>query len=264
MPNKKAREKKEMEHEEAPSGFVTLYNYKEPFMRYEKGYGFWGVLLFDGKTEKVQCHLCGEWMQYIGNHLHKEHNMTAADYKRKVGLRQNTALISERLREKLIAASMEKRKANLVPGGKKTPEMIEKIRKTLKDTRAESQNDKGTCPLQLVDRLRKLHDKLGRTPHTDEIGFYQTLVKVWGSLQDACIAAGIPYRKPGQNIKHHTLGVKELYSKDQLVILMRSFREKHGREPSPSDARRNLLPAYNTYKNKFGSWKKAKQLAFTQ
>ena len=42
-----------MEYEEAPSGYVTLYNYKEPFMPYREGYGYLGVVLFDGETDKV-------------------------------------------------------------------------------------------------------------------------------------------------------------------------------------------------------------------
>lgn len=59
MPRLKRKADKVMEYEDSPSGFVTLYNYKEPFMKYEEGYGLKGVLLFDGKTGRVQCHMCG-------------------------------------------------------------------------------------------------------------------------------------------------------------------------------------------------------------
>lgn len=64
---------KELEYPEAPSGFVTLYNYKEPFMPFtdpdtREGFGYGGVLVFDGVSDKVQCHLCGEWYHALGNH----------------------------------------------------------------------------------------------------------------------------------------------------------------------------------------------------
>lgn len=122
MPRLKRPPTKVMEHPEAPSGFVTLYHYKEPFMKFEGGFGFQGVLLFDGKTDKVQCHLCGNWMDYLPNHLMREHSMKASAYKDLVGLRQSTALLNEAQREKLIESGLEKRIKNLKVRGKKTEE----------------------------------------------------------------------------------------------------------------------------------------------
>lgn len=71
MPRTKSTPKRpqkthELEYEEAPSGFVTLYNYKEPFMKFKEGYGFQGVLLFDGTSDKIQCHFCGNWYDALG------------------------------------------------------------------------------------------------------------------------------------------------------------------------------------------------------
>ena len=157
-----------MDYEEAPSGFVTLYNYKEPFMKYESGFGFQGLLLFDGKTKKLQCHECGEWFHYLPDHLHREHNMTASAYKERVGLRQSTVLISEDTRHKLVAVGLERRLQNLIPGGLKTEEMKEKIKATcLKRTR-EMENEHGTCPEQLLQRLNAEYEKYGRMPKQEE------------------------------------------------------------------------------------------------
>src|SRR3990167_11305295 len=114
--NTKIRDK-EIEYEEAPSGFIKLYKYKEPFMKFQEGFGFEGVLAMDGNGDKIQCHLCGNWYEVLGNHLHREHNMKASDYKRLVGLRQNTALISEKVREKMVTNGIERFK-NLKPGFK--------------------------------------------------------------------------------------------------------------------------------------------------
>lgn len=96
------KDKRQMEYSDSPSGFVTLYNYKEPFMKFEEGYGYLGTLLFDGKTDTIQCHFCGDWFSYLPHHLHKEHSMTAKQYKEKIGLLSSSALISESEREKLM------------------------------------------------------------------------------------------------------------------------------------------------------------------
>lgn len=251
------KEKKVMEHPEAPSGFVTLYNYKEPFMKFEQGFGFQGVLLIDGKTDKIQCHLCGGWMEYLPNHLKKEHSMTAAQYKDKVGLRQSTALLSEAQRAKLIAVQLDKRLQNLRVQGKKTEEQKEKIRQTQKKNGElrEQQNEYGTCPLQLITRLQKIAEKLGRTPMNDEITFCATLKKVFGSTANAMRAARLTPRASGVNVLWR--GKQVVYDKGMLLQAIRDFIEANDRDPSWSDFRRDLLPAPHTYKKHFGSWKKA-------
>lgn len=200
----KTKEKKVMEYEDSPSGFVTLYNYKEPFMKYEKGYGFQGVLLFDGETDKVQCHLCGEWYIALSNHLIKEHAMRADQYKEEVGLIKNTALIGENLRAKLIAQGLDKRLQNLRSrkGVKHTPESRKMISNSLKENRREKQNMNGTCPEQLIDRLIKEYQKNGyKTPSIKKIQFAEALYKTYGTYKNACEIAGIPYNDPLESLK---------------------------------------------------------------
>lgn len=224
--------KKEMEYDEAPSGYVTLYNYKEPFMRYDKGSGFLGVLLFDGKTDKVQCHLCGLWFTALGNHLHKEHNMTASAYKEEVGLNQTTALIGENLREKLIANGLEQRMKNLVKGHKWTKESREKVRATIKKNSFEMQNLHGTCPEQILSRITKKYNELGRTPTTDELGrsgFMKTIRKVYGSTEEAFRLAGVPYRKPGLTMRKPKITV------EKAIDFVKTFLEKEKRLPKRKD-----------------------------
>lgn len=249
-----------LEYEDAPSGFVTLYNYKEPLMPFATGHGYEGVLLYDGKTDKVQCHFCGSWFFALGNHLGKEHNMKASEYKTMTGLRQTTALIGEEYRKKLIANGLDVRLKNLIPGGKKTEKEKKKVAAGLKKNNStrQHQNERGTCPEQLLDRLRDLAKELGRTPLTDEVGFYETLVNVYGSYKNAIKKAGLKYRKPGQNVHYNA---KKIFTREELLELIREFTRKQGREPSYSDVRRSMLPSGSTYVRHFGSWVKAKKIA---
>lgn len=264
MPTK--REKKEMEHPEAPSGYVTLYNYKEPFMKFEAGYGFQGVLLFDGKEDTIQCHFCGEWFMNLANHIHKEHNMTAGQYKENTGLLKSTALISEKMRERLLR-DIEKRSGNLVPGKKKTQAIKDKISKTSKKNflNLERRNTYGTCPLQLLERIRKAAERLGRTPTKRELGGNpDTFKKVFGSMKEAFRRAGIQARKPGQNVnyKANIAGLTKRYTKEALIQELKDFEKRENRYPSHSDCVRRLLPSYNTYRHHFGTFREALEGAF--
>jgi hypothetical protein len=147
---KKRRELKEMEYEDAPSGYVKLYNYKEPYMKFVGGFGYQGTILFDGETQKIQCHFCGNWYDFLAPHIAAEHNMRASEYKSIVGLNQSTALISEKHREKLIANGLNKRLQNLRNrrGKKHSLESRKKIAETLKNRTREKENKSGTCPEQ--------------------------------------------------------------------------------------------------------------------
>lgn len=248
----------EMEYEDAPSGFVKLYTYKAPFMPFKGGFGYEGVILFDGKTQRIQCHLCGAWEGYLSNHLHKEHNMTAAAYKERVGLRQTAALLSEAQRAKLIenGQSLKARMANLIPGQKKTAKQKEKIRQTLKNVKRQSENEHGTCPLQLIEEIRRIAQRLGRTPGWHEMPKREAIIRVYGSYKNLCRAAGLKHRKNGVNINHRSYkGV----TKEALVILLNQFRKQHKREPSMSDIRRRLLPSKATFCRFYGSWNAAKK-----
>lgn len=254
--------KRQIAHEEAPSGFVTLYNYKEPFMKFEGGFGYQGVLLFDGKTDKVQCHLCGAWWDNLSWHIRREHHMTSAEYKDKVGLLRSSCLLSESARAKLLR-NIEVRKKNLVVGRKKTEEQIAKIKETFRRTALsrEYQNRRGTCPAQLIERLRKQAKETGRIPTTQTTPYYETLVHVFGSFNNAMERAGFIALKVGQNRYHAT---KSDMERDDLIQELRNFKEAHGRYPTSSDCKRKILTGDSVYRRIFGSFRQGLEAAFKE
>ena len=254
---------KEMEYEEAPSGHVKLYDYKEPFMKFEDGYGFEGALLFDGVSDKVQCHLCGKWYDFLGSHIPQEHKMKTREYKEMVGLRQSTALVSEGLREKLVRNGMDKRLRNLCnnQGKKMSEETKEKIRQTLKNKTRETENSNATCPAQLLDRLVKLTEKNGGVvPKSDDIPFHPLLVKTYGSLQEACGLAGIDYTNQdfavgfrGKIVKpsKHQRIVKN--TRGECVEWVREFMKKYKTVPKRKDfVRADNLGMYEKIRLTYG------------
>lgn len=237
---------KEIEYEDAPSGYVTFYNYKEPLMNFDGGYGFKGAVVFDGESDKVQCHFCGDWFVALGNHLHKEHNMLVRDYKEAVGLSPNTALIGEKLRTRLVANGLERRLENLRPGKPHSQDTKNKIRGTLKKNYAEYQNLRNTCPEQLLERLRRLHREVGRPLNSREITFNETLKVVYGSVRRACDLAGVPYNRVGFNNR------KSKYTLDYCVSELHRVYLQDGNFPKL----RQLPSGFQKF-----SYKKLKRLA---
>ena len=136
--------KKELEYEEAPSGFIWLQNAKEPLMAFEQGFGYQGVLALDGDLDKIQCHFCGDWFGTLSHHLRREHAMSVHEYKTAVGLFSKTALISEGMRNKLVASGLDKRLQNLRANRSHSPETREKIRQSLQKNVMEKKNQNGT------------------------------------------------------------------------------------------------------------------------
>lgn len=255
MPNPKRIYDKVIEHEEAPSGYVTMYRYKEPLMKFKEGFGFQGVLLMNGDGDSVQCHYCGEWMEYLPNHIKLKHGLNAKEYKHNVGLLKSTALISESFRQKIIESKPNLDQARLLNAGpkhhwfKKTEEQKNAIRKkitrTLKANYRERQNVTGTCPEQLIDRLKKLQEKLGRAPKVEEIPFRKTLIRVYGSVAKARKLA----RVGNYNYLNH--------STESIIQRGVDFYRKNKRVPRSTDYLRKVIsPSYTTVERRFGTFRK--------
>lgn len=155
---------------DSPSGYVTTGKYIPPFEKVKDGFGFMGVIVEDYKTQKIQCHICGEWLEMFNSHLAQTHKMTSNEYRDKFGLLRSTALRSKRLR--LIQSK------NMIKLQKEHPEKFNNKysnngfsknnsfagnrKKKLKPL--ETKNKYGVCDLQIVDRIIKLQQELGKTP----------------------------------------------------------------------------------------------------
>lgn len=147
---------------DSPSGFVNIGKYIPPFEKVKKGYGYVGVVVEDCESGHLQCHICGGWFGVFNSHL-KKHKINSNEYKKMFGLSRSTALKSKkvRLRQSEIMIELRKgkkyqncfKKNNLFAGNRKgKPKSIETV------------NKYGVCDLQIMDRVMKLRDRLGKTP----------------------------------------------------------------------------------------------------
>lgn len=235
---------------------VIFYGYKPPFRKLKDGFGYEGVLMYSKSEGKVQCHFCGRLFRALNNgHLKNVHGLTAAEYKEKVGLKPNTALCGEETREKLLKhghnpnhmeelrKAQEKRRERKAKG---LPDLQSGFK-----MRLEKKNERGTCPDQLLDRIRDAVKRIGRVPTMEEFvrmnegKFYGSIRNTYGTWTNAVSKLGLE--------THH----KE-YTREQLVNALREFHKLHKRTPKWSDMERGILPSANAYYAKFKSLNEAR------
>lgn len=254
---------KVVENLTAPSGSIKIYRYKEPFMPNPEPYfGFQGVLLHDSVLPLIQCSVCGEWYGALtGPHL-KTHKLDSTSYKEKFGLAKSTALINESLRERFIASALKTQNYKKV----KNPKPFKKghkQKKTYFGSSMETKNNNGTCPEQILDRLKKFKQKLGHQPSYHEAkkkfrGLTDSAVRTYGSWRNVCELLGWKVLKPGLSFG------KFSWDKETLIKVLVMFKKEHKREPTGSDVRRGLIPAIPNFYHHFGKkgFAVAKEIAY--
>lgn len=238
------------------AGDVQFYRYTKPFTRPPTGFGYMGTLSYDPSTDKIMCHLCGGWFNHLPTHLqHKHDKISAAQYREKFGLLKTTALINEGCRNKMVEKAIERCKNN--NNWVKTMRKVRASRKTAKAAKretAEVQNRYGSCPLQLLQKVKDLSVKLGRTPSANDfkangVDIVTSLRVTFGSLTEAMRQAGLsPNPKHGCGKERHHNWVPT----ETLTMLLKRFWKENGRPPSGSDYRRGVLPSRQLYIRRFG------------
>ena len=236
---------------------IFFYGYKEPLKKFEGGHGYYGVLSYNGAKDKVQCHFCGLMFRTLGTHVNKEHGLNAREYKANTGLMEKTALVAEGTR---ITQAKMSHMTN------RTPEMEAKRKaawlewhrnrrpKQKERYALEHHNLRGSCPDQLLDKVQKLADELGRPPTGEEFRkahdgrYYKTLLTTFGTWQNAL-------RKLKLDV------YREVPTNEKLLQDLRDFYKIHGRTPLVSDFRRGLLHTAQLYYKRFGNMNYARLLA---
>lgn len=81
-------------------------------------YGALGTIAYDAIEDKVQCHICGKWLYFLGGHVGKSHGISLADYKEEFGLNRHAALCgraNSHYRSELCTRLRTEGKFNLLP-----------------------------------------------------------------------------------------------------------------------------------------------------
>lgn len=250
-----------------PEDTEAVYvDYKEPLTKVKKGYGFMGVLCTNKQETHLQCHECGLFFKNLGVHT-KSHSMSADEYRQKYELRRTTGLVPPKVHEAMVrrvqnADSLTKLKriTGLRKGAAKLEQMKREGYRKRQPYSLENKNKNGTCPAQLLDKIKLLAKDLGYTPSQLEFGkAYKTghieaVYRTYGSWTNAVRIAGL--KPKGQ-------GRQPLYSQEILINIMRDYYDRYGRQPSYNDfVKTRGVPSHTNLYKYFGSYSKAIQAAF--
>lgn len=180
-------------------------NYKEPLKKIpeKEGFGYYGVIMTTKNKNLIQCHICGKLFRTLGKHI-RTHGMDKKIYKWKFGLQLTNPLSSE--------SEIENRRARFHEWNDKLSPKQKRVlslyayskRKTYRGGKGwtqalEHKNKLGTCRDQLIDSLKKVSEKMGRTPspreYIKETGGYskfRKIQKTFGKWSTAIKEAGLP------------------------------------------------------------------------
>lgn len=149
----------------SPSGYVTIGKYIPPFEKNEGNYGFKGVVMEDFKDGRLQCCICGRWLEQLPSHISRKHKITTDEYRKRFGLLKSTALKSKRIRilhGKVMTGLRKKKNSKNLYSFKKSNSHAGNRKN--KPKAVESQNKYGVCELQVIEMVDTLRKEMGRTP----------------------------------------------------------------------------------------------------
>lgn len=209
---------------------VRFGNYKLPLRKPKQGYGYMGVLLYDNSTGLIQCHVCGEFFKAIRQSHLLNHNTTINEYRKDYGILQSTALVSEETRSKCILAGQKGfDKLNIlnhsIDGIEKAKQRAKELSVKNKGRKiaVEGRNKTGTCPDQLLDKIKLVAKKLGKAPSKKDFKnseYGKHLGSIYYTFGSYVKAVELCDLKSQYSI------VKEKYSNENLLWYLKNFYEK--------------------------------------
>lgn len=244
-----------------PDTEATFSAYKEPLTASPTGFGYLGCIAYDKNETHTQCHICGWFFKSVGHHVNQQHDISTEEYRERFGLIRGKSLVATNTRKNYLRRWQEL-----------SPEERQRRIKELKNTAGrnhgvnrakpkslEKKNLEGTCPDQLLDKILKLKEKLGHTPTKTEFEReYRRDTKIvgrtFGSWTESLRVLGMSPR----------IGGHPAYSEETVLKMLRDFAKEYGREPYYRDVRHGHLPRSSVYIRLFGSWSKAKEIAFPE
>ncbi len=253
-------------------GFLPVYKGLPPFMKYEGGFGYSGVLLEDIVTGKLQCHLCGHLVNNLSKHLfHKHKEVTPEKYREMTGINRTTPLMStstlKKYKNNFLDLTKEKRNAiiaRLKENNKSIHARKTYVKRTGTKGTTQMQNKFGTCPEQAKTQFMREYQKLGRIPSNSEMsGRLRNLVYTrFPSYKEALLAWGISDQEYRQHVTEGKVKAYQAradhdfyrkYTDEDVKTLYSDFYFQNKRLPTWSEVKQYGLPSREVFKRVFGT-----------
>jgi hypothetical protein len=238
------------------NGKTFLYRQKAPFV--PSGMSVCGALEFDEAEDRVKCHECGEWFRHVGLHAVAAHRITAKEYKRRHGLRAKSALCGESIRTRLSAGMAGRGAAQAMLLNRPNTRWMESVlRRMTGDSNpgklgrtGEDLNKRMHCRAQLMQRIKTVAEKLGRTPTCLDLAEH--------GMHYNSIASSFNVKTINEVMRIIGLSTnsefpRKKYTRESLIGMLRDFFNEHRRIPTRSDQNRGIFPAFACFRRYFSS-----------
>lgn len=214
-----------IDYEDAPTGKAYIGIAKAPLMPNENGIGYQGVLLQDETRQFVQCSGCGKWAKSITSvHTKKCTGLSVKEFRAKFGLNLTQGLISDSTSARLTENALKNKESvgrfegcrGKRGGGRKRTRQQE--------------NEHGTCPEQVKDRLYRFIVENHELPRNDNRGraIYKVIWNRHHAFGRALGHYGLPtLERIGTRYKYtfpdHTVysyNINQMYDREALYEMM--------------------------------------------
>lgn len=248
-------------------GLIPIDIYKDPLTENKGGFGYMGCLMQTKEKDKLQCHICGKMYGHLGYHIKTTHKTNSKDYREKYGLSANTSLLASTTREKLLKAYLDIPEKTRDAWRAKGQAALRKnlgVNKGGYKWSLEYKNKNGSCPDQILDQIKKFHDKHNRVPSIDDfvrehpkgVRYVYLAKRTFGSWANAVSKCGYEPRKSDT-----TGQIYRRFTKEDLLEMLQIFTKENRRIPRYTDCKDGVLPTIGVFANAFGGLAKARQAA---
>lgn len=227
-------------------------------MESPSGHGYIGVIMYDDKEDKVQCHICGKWFSYLGRHIYTKHGESVDNYKIRNGLHLQTPLCGvgfSRMRRDAVKDDFKNHKYS-----RPKPRNGLRNRKRQFGTKTVMEQNKfGLCELQMRARYEVVKKITKHIPTQEQI-----------RKHDHALMAAIERRHKTLTTFRKIVGDKQMTVSDYQTLpdlsLIAALRKKAILIKEKLKIRHFLkstkdFPHYSTFISRFGSWRAAMSCA---
>jgi len=220
-------------------------------------FGYRGVLLRDKTTDLVQCHICGHWVTAVLSHSRIAHKICGYEYRRKFSLPLSYPLCSRRYslkRREMMLARIENNKNEFNRFVSKKASNRSRVRALLYGRNSMAfLNRLGNCPEQVLNRYLIVCDLVGGEATPKQVKDNDS--RLYGIINNRY--GGFPEFRKNNGLTERL--VKKPSTKIKLINELRKWVIRYERIPMRRDFElaNDEHYSYDTYIDKFGSWRRA-------
>lgn len=237
-----------------PEDIETIFKVEPPLFEIEGGFGYQGVVLRDTASDKLQCHICGEWFTSLSNHVAIAHRIKSREYRIIYGLPLNFPLISRKesgRRSKRCIKNWSDGKYTYIPIWPKGLSRKGTFGNTYRVQNSSFLNKHGICEEQMERRFLIVADIIGKEPSTSDLDKHDRALesairRKYGNLFNFKKKIGI----------EHPISRVRRWDDNSLIAILRKKSEELGRIPRWKDLFKSR-PNYSVIREHFGSWSRA-------